>query len=289
MASLLDLSEQQPNPDPLGQVYQAVTDHTEERNRGWLSSIAGLLGIGASPATETIAAPPMARYPDTSDIANARQNDASYGSGNEAYASGSRANLLNLPDNDEWTPTNITSLHSSRTAPGTSQTADAYEAAQLAINRSPIAALGYQPRTMNLDTESGPHTTNPIGTYYEKTGGIYSNAAYPSNLVHESVHRGLETLRQANVVPPEIWANLPKDEEYVTRYIMASEMGDPEKGRGPEADRQRDKALWLFGRSKDDPQARGTNPYGPEERKALDDLNAIASRYLLSLHPGGPR
>jgi hypothetical protein len=248
-----------------------------------LPDIAGLLGIG----DETIPAPPLARYPDVADIANARRNDAAYGSGNEAYASGRVANLLDIPSQglSPWT-LGLPAVASA--APGTPRTADAYEAAQLAINRSPIAALGYQPRTMNLDTKRGLDTEY-AGTYTPKTGGIYSNAAYPSNLVHESIHRGLETLRRANVVPPELWAKLPKNEEYVTRYIMASQMGDPEKGRGAEADQERDKALWLFGRSKDDPQARGTNPYGPEDRKALEDLNAIASRYLLSLHPGGPR
>jgi len=287
LASLLDLSEQQPNPDPLGQVYQAVTDHTEERNRGWLSGIAGLLGIGGPPATETTLAPPMARYPDPSDITNARQSDASYGSGNEAYTSGRAANLLGIPA-EGLSPAVVADPRFGRPSQGTPATADAYEAAQLAINRSPIAALGYQPRTTNLDTESGPDAS-VVGSYSPKTDGIYSNAAYPSNLVHESVHRGLEKLRQANVVPPELWAKLPKDEEYVTRYIMASAMGDPERGRGPAADFERARALWMFGRSKDDPRARGTNPYGPEERKALEDLNAIASRYLLSLHPGGPR
>jgi hypothetical protein len=175
-----------------------------------------------------------------------------------------------------------------RPSQGTPTTTDAYEAARLAVNRSPIAALGYQPRTTNLDTESGSDAA-VVGSYSPKIDGIYSNAAYPSNLVHESIHRGLEKLRRANVVSPEIWANLPKDEEYITRYIMASAMGDPEKGRGPAADFERARALWLFGRSKDDPQARGTNPYGRENRQALEDLNAIASRYLLSLHPGGPR
>jgi hypothetical protein len=284
MASLLDLSEQQ--PDPLGQVYQAVTDHTEERNRGWLSSIAGLLGIGGPPATESIPGKRLTHYPDQNDIANARQSDFSYGSGNEAFSSGRTANLLGIPATDRYVD-ELTAPSAARGAPGTPQTADAYEAAQLAINRSPIAALGYDPRRINLDTASGPNTT-VIGAYSRENDASYSNAAYPSNLVHESVHRGLERLRQANIVPPELWAKLPKDEEKTTRYIMALHMGDPEKGRGPAGDADRARALRVFGKKENDPQAYAFSS-GAEDRQALEDLNAIASRYLLSLHPGGPR
>ena len=289
MASLLALSDQQPSERDaaLAQMYQTITDQTEKQKQGMFSGIAGLLGIGGPPATETISAPPLAHYPDAADVAAARQGDFSYGSGNEAFNSGRTANLLGIPAKGHYL-SELSDPRAGNPAPGTPDTGQNYEAAQLAINRSPIAALGYDPHRINLDTESGTNT-NIVGAYTPDTDRIYSNAAYPSNLVHESTHRGLEMLRQAGLVSPELEKRLPKDEEKIVRYIMATAIGDPEKGRGPSGDKQRSDALWAFGRKVDDPQAPSPNRYTDDTGKALDDLNAIASRYLLSLHPGGPR
>jgi hypothetical protein len=63
---------------------------------------------------------------------------------------------------------------------------------------------------------------------------------------------------------------------------MMENMGDPEAGRGSSGDADREAAARVF-------RTNAANPYAADARKALEDLNAIASRYLLSLHPGGPR
>jgi hypothetical protein len=274
--SLLQPSDDRPpalRPDPradaLGETYRAISEAmVGQRN------------------PEIVYGRRLAHYPDAADVANARQSDFGYGSGNEAYMAGRVANLLDVPT---WSDDRaLTASASGRASAGTPETARGYEAAQLAINRSPIAALGYDPRAINLDVASGPEAS-VVGAYSPETNGIVSNAAYPSNLVHESIHRGLEALRRAGVVPPEVWAKLPADEEKTTRYIMALHMGDPERGRGPAADADRARALRAFGKREDDPQAHTPDPYAGESRQALEDLNKIASRYLFSLHPGGPR
>jgi hypothetical protein len=150
--------------------------------------------------------------------------------------------------------------------------------------------LGYDPRNTNLDVKTGPGMSI-AGVYTPETNSVYSNAAYPSNIVHESTHRGLETLRKAGLIPKELQDRLPQTEENIVRYIMALHMGDPEGGRGDESDKQRGNALWMFGKKPDDPQAysRQGSYDAPKYRQALEDLNAIAAKYLASRKPGGPR
>lgn len=277
---------------------------------GFLSNMFG----GSSESSYT-PAPPMETYPTPDDAENARSVENSYGSGNEAYTEGRQAHVLSAKDaKDESTQTRrpiglddlrwaekrnavVVNPDSGGNVEGTPATAELYEKAQLAINRSPIAALGYDPRHINLDVKS-PKDMNIVGLYSPGSDQLWANAHYPDVVVHESVHRGLEKLRQAKddddkpIVPKELWSKLPDDEEYIVRYIMARHMGDPEKGGGPSNDKQRAEALYKFSAKSDNPKeddVRAMTTYSKSRRDALEELNKIASRYLLSQKPGGPR
>src|SRR3954469_4288515 len=155
------------------------------------SIIRSVLGM-KDPEPEMVKGAPTMHYPDAIDVDKARQGDFSYGSGNEAYNSGRVANIA-LPAKGA-SLTALSDPGAARARQGTPDTATAYEAAQLAINQSPIAGLGYDPHKINLDTASGKDV-GLAGVYNPKTDTIFSNAAYPPNLVHESLHRGLESLR----------------------------------------------------------------------------------------------
>lgn len=264
----------------------------------WFKRAAAMLGM-IPPITEdnTVYGPRLVKYPSSADASNARQYEQAYGTGNEAFVGGQRVNMWSLPGpepkparvEDFGNPTKAaTDPRAANMLPGTPETGDVYGAAQLAILRSPISAIGYDPGKFALDTKTGRDVTL-AGMYSPKDDRGYSNTSYPGNLVHESTHRGLEKLRQAGVVPEAIWKRLP-DEESVVRYIMALHMGDPEKGRGDESDRQRYSGLTAFGHDPQDPQKyyKGLSPSTAlDRRKALNELNDIAAKYFASQQPGG--
>jgi hypothetical protein len=295
-----DLGAPGMKPDPKSMLDQIGGPPDPSAPNPYMSWLMSALGMGPSqPAT--VHGERLAHYPDQADVANARKSDFSYGSGNEAFNEGRVANVLAGPAGKGKfeavgippggaKASQVTAPSLGHAVPGTPDTAQGYEAAQLAILRSPIAALGYDPRNTNLDVKTGPGMSI-AGVYTPETNSVYSNAAYPSNIVHESTHRGLETLRKAGLIPKELQDRLPQTEENIVRYIMALHMGDPEGGRGDESDKQRGNALWMFGKKPDDPQAysRQGSYDAPKYRQALEDLNAIAAKYLASRKPGGPR
>lgn len=268
---------------------------------GWFSGIRSLFGAGEAPGAKVTYGDRLAHYPGDEELSAARDADFSYGTGNEAYMSGARQNALSNPPRPGRTReitgipeggaeiSDVTNPRFGGSAPGTVATADEYGKAQLAVLRSPISALGYDPRHVNLDTKTGGETTI-AGAYDPKQDNSYSNASFASNIVHESTHRGLEKLREAGVVPPDLWNRLPKEEDIV-RYIMALHMGDPEKGRGSSGDEQRAEALYKFGRSVSDPQKYDStaSPQAKQYRSAMNELTGIAATYYASQHPGGPR
>lgn len=239
----------------------------------------------------------LAHYPGLDDLSAARSAEAGYGTGNEAFTDGRAAQVWSVPAKGGRMPVGLDDVAGSGThnpqmrgiVDGTPATADEYMAAQLASLRSPITALGYQPRAATLDVKSG-RGVNVAGQYDPKKDSIYSNVAFPSNLIHESTHRGLEMLRKEGLIPKSLQDRLPP-EEMVVRYIMALHMGDPEKGSGSVGDEQRLSGLYAFGRDPGDPQkmASGSGGFAAEHRKALVELTDIAAKHLASLKPGGPR
>jgi hypothetical protein len=233
-------------------------------------------------------APPMRQYPGAPEVEDARKADFSYGSGNEGFNEGRVARKLQIDAQGVGTR-QLTDPRFGKTTKGDPQLAQNYEAAQLAVNRSPISALGYDPRMINVDDKSGPNV-NMYGAYSPNNDGVYSNSSQPSNLVHESTHRGLEKLRTSGVLTPELDKRLPRDEEDIVRYIMASQMGDPEGGK---ENKYRNTALYKFGVSLGDPTLvdRGAlnRQRGDDYRAALDELTKAAAQHLYKLHPGGPR
>jgi hypothetical protein len=176
--------------------------------------------------------------------------------------------------------------------PGSPQTADIYGQAQLGVLRSPIAALGFDPRAAALDTKTGKEVSL-AGIYSPKSDNLYANVAFPSTLVHESVHRGLEKLRGAGVLTPALEKRLP-EEEMIVRFIMSSEMGDPEKEHGANGSKQRNQSLMEFGRDLKDPKAPGEwlVPSAKTQAAHLDALKELtdkAAAYYAKQRPGGPR
>jgi hypothetical protein len=168
--------------------------------------------------------------------------------------------------------------------------------AALAAGRDPIASLGFDPSAVVHDVMSragslGGFTmqgykgkpTKDIPVASNRASDEDINAA-PSNVVHESIHRGFEKLTRTNPEAVAEFRNVARKfrnaegkqwsggpEELLTRYIMATTMGDPE----PKSGKQREDALEFL---KD-----------PEVRDSLIKLQAMAAKQIAKQHPGGPR
>lgn len=118
------------------------------------------------------------------------------------------------------------------------------------------------------------------GAYSEKADGIYANIekADPSSVLHEAIHRGIKIAKEKSPEARQIMDNLP-NEEYVVRYIMASQAGDPEaKSVGNVSESQRDTAIKAFSGSS-----------GEVFKQRLDRLMEIAAEIHKDQRPRGPR
>ena len=159
-------------------------------------------------------------------------------------------------------------------APVAGQLGTTLAQAALAANRIPVANLGFDPSRAAYDTQFA--NPNIAGGYSPKNDSMYinANAPDPSAIVHESIHRGLNKLRQDPALA-ELFKKLPS-EELVVRYLMATQAGDPEKDGGPMDKSQRASAMYVLGQS---------GMYKPE----LEQLNRAAADAYAARRPGGPR
>jgi len=254
--------------------------------------------IGGQAAPEVELAPPPASYPTSQDALEARKYGFGYGSGNEPYIQGDVARIFGhtrsatgefVPESGQGFPVRTLSsatdnplysgnvdLRTPAAAPIKETMGTALAQAALAANRSPVAALGFDPSRATFDVEIQNPTTR--GAYSPSGDSIYSTlpGPQPSNIVHESIHRGLQELRKDPKLngPFGLFSRLP-DEEMIVRYLIAKQAGDPEKGIGGEGEKQRADALRVM----------ESGAYG----RALQELNQAAANAYAARRPGGPR
>jgi len=268
--------------------------------------------IGGDPPTQTTLAPPLASYPTPDDAAYARKYDFGYGTGNEPYIQGDVARVVG---GDKVTGYDVTSSGKGKTkqqvvtpiksfvpqsgaglydneaavlanSDQTSRNLDLTDPANaatkqdmgtmmaqaaLAANRIPVAHLAFDPSHAAIDTKIDNPTLG--GVYSPSNDSMYVANSSPSSLVHESIHRGIAKLKQDPALA-ELFKSLP-NEEYIVRYLMATQAGDPEKGQGEAGDKQRATALSLL----------NSGLYGT----SMEKLNRAAADAYAARRPGGPR
>ncbi len=220
--------------------------------------------------------PPLQGYPSQDDVANARANDVSYGSPAAAFVQPPYGGQIASPRTGDEIENTFARMDVSKksllnpqpVSPGVS---DNLMAGYLASQRSALAALGFDPRHMTIG-DAPPEKWTVSGSYYPKSDQIMSTGVYPSTTAHESMHRGIEALRQAGMLPPG-FDDL--SEESSVRAQMLRNYGDVEMGRGKLGDEQvRD------GRYYND-----NSNFSP----IMDALEAAAQKLYAQRHPRGPR
>ena len=276
----------------------------------------GLLGPDPTPSTKERIAPrdPNA-YPTTDDAEFARKYDYAYGQSWEPFFNNATAVVIGQDTKGGFKPSeamgastgDVKSIFVSEPSKNVDLTLaknaeikeelkDVFARAALATNRSGLATLGFAPSRTMMDivtkkdtayiagaydrpheadkSEKGPHTTE------KQSNVLYSNLAVHDAIVHESIHRGIQLLRERQ---PEAVKDLfdkmnNVSEEYVVRYLMQTRMGNPEAGTGEGADEQLKTAKVLFAGYKTE-----------ERREALEQLDALAAEEYAKKRPGGPR
>lgn len=261
---------------------------------GSLTELARLFGLGGSASPEPITAPPLSSYPSTADAQYAIAQGFGYGTGNEPYIEGKRANIYDRPQTGNLeaainAPASSVDLTKFKNVDELNKVRTLYAQGALAANRSPIAAYGFDPNRTALQTKLGPSTIG--GGYDPKSDRVYTNVAegeVPYNIVHESTHRGLTRLMNPGEDASEdqkriateaasIFKTFP-DQETIVRYLMAKKAGDPELGSGDFGDRQRQRSLNYF-----------LGDWTKEQQKRLDRLEELAAEAHKNQRPGGPR
>lgn len=233
--------------------------------------INALRGTPSSANTSSIA-PPLTSYPSDADAENARKYGFSQGNEQQGFLDNEKARILGgatpmpytrtpLPQPDprtsSFTPISGAGMYPTETMnPAFSQVINPAQAgaadktnnlmmrAALAANRSPIAALGFDPSHVVMDTQMKQGAIG--GAYAKGPDDIYTGLSPDDSILHESTHRGLQKLREAYPdQAPEIMKSMP-NEEMVVRWLMHSKGGDPEGGAGEEDAKQRQEGIDLF-------------------------------------------
>lgn len=229
-----------------------------------------ILDLFGSSETPVTVAPPLGTYPTKDDARFARDSGFGYGENWQGVLDVVRAL------SDAGAPISADGMYlddvpSIPTTPVVDD--DSVMRAALAANRSPLAALGFDPRKASVDVVS--KGMNVEGFYDPKKDFIFysrNSASDPegSALTHEATHRGIKMLQDSpNAVD---WPN-GSSEEIVVRQLMKANTGDPEQG--PTADRYKAGGWYL----------RDT----ADGRKFLETLQHAAQREIARRKPGGPR
>jgi Large polyvalent protein associated domain 38/Type III restriction enzyme, res subunit len=288
-------------------VQEAAIGNPPQQAGIWSSITDTLFG---PPGTKTLETEPQAGYPTRDDAEFARKSGFGYGrdqkaiDGDEMNVAGRTEKVTQPPAKKGQKPTvlekfmaadidddggRMGAIAAKAVTPGQSkrmptdnpELRDGLTQGALAINRSAIATLGYDPQRVAFDVKSGATT---VGGMYQAKGkdgkpldSMWVNAKYPFELPHESIHRGLEKVRQDR---PDLFKDFDVDEETQVRQIMRTTMGNPEKGSGDEADKQLERSRYIFDQ----------NLYGPTQKKRLAAIEAHAAEMIRRDRPrGGPR
>lgn len=203
-------------------------------------------------------APPLTSYPSDYDARMARLNGFSHFSPNQSYLDNDSARVLGTQSPQGFMPASgaghsvnevlnlnppTVDLSKPQNQDLRGKLDDTFMKAGLAANRSPIAAVGFDPSRVMVDSVMQHGSLG--GAYGPKSDSIYTTLSPEDSIVHESTHRGLQKLREQYPEAGQAMSKLP-DEETVVRWLMKSQAGDPEGKDGPVDAKQRQTGIDMF-------------------------------------------
>lgn len=252
----------------------------------WLTDL-----LGWNTKAEIIPAESRKSFPSDDEAKFAREAGAGYGSGLEAFFEEGKAKVSKPTEAEINRTRNLKELggNNFKRREVTGDNADLFMKNYLASMSSSIAGLGFEPRNTNLTENRSGKQYNIGGAYQSDTDRVFSfdkvlnddkTKVDNSSLLHESIHRGMEKLRNnralLNDEEKEALSRMSlAGEEYMVRYIMDTKIGNPEEGFGDSGDKQIAASRELY---KD-----------REKLKNFKILENAAARIFASQRPGGPR
>lgn len=144
-------------------------------------------------------------FPTEGDVDQAREAEQWYGKPEERFAKGYQARVLGQEGKKGFQPrsavgmdtedtfdnimreSKLVDLANPKNAEVRNKLQGVFSKASLAVNRSALAALGWDPRQIVMDVATGKAN---IGGEYDPKSDVILSLGRPSNLVHESTHRG---------------------------------------------------------------------------------------------------
>jgi hypothetical protein len=200
---------------------------------GVLDSIYSLFGV--TPPTREVDVPPRKDWPGADDVAMADRYDTTYGS-DVAPMLGPGGRVKVVPSTRAAIPqlNSETPDFGKATSPLTGEQRAQMLKAWIAAQRSPVAALGFDPRQMAITPAGAGPPLTVAGMQFPNSDQIWFDGRYDTTPVHESTHRGFTMMRKAGVDTPSEGSA----EERKVRSLMLQHFGEAEKGRGALGDEQ---------------------------------------------------
>lgn len=153
--------------------------------------------FGADPPTVNVDVPRQRTYPTEEDAREAMRVDATYGTDVAPMLAAGGAKIRKFPTN-QHALRELNAPAEARTygEPGTLTDEQRLQLmrAFLGSQRSPVAALGFDPRAMTLTPKNAGWPLNVYGIYDRKNDRIWYDARDDSTPVHESMHRGMQRI-----------------------------------------------------------------------------------------------
>ena len=239
--------------------------------------------------------PKLARYPTSTDAGIARAGGFGYGEPSSAYIEGLAGRIFGdkkgplpmegkapIPADGLYLNELIgrgfqTPTTQNVTPEQQSMMQDANTKAALAVNYSPVAALGFVPRDITADvSQQSKFARQLAGATDPETGRIFYNINDPSTIGHESMHRGLLSLMNNPNLPVHLRERIDPyadnaAHESTVRQLVASQLGDPEGIKTSRIAQE---------------QAAQGPQWTPEE---VAILNRLAQEEIKNRRPRGPR
>lgn len=225
--------------------------------------------MGSDPAV--VSAPKPTGFPGADDLAIAKKYDQSYGDPSAPFVQGT--GVVNQTDYD-----GAIAMSETGTAPNNrlsidKGTSDTIGTAWVAAQRSPIMALGFDPRKMTVTPPvNGDKGLTAAGFYQPDQDQMWVDGQYKTTFVHESIHRSVELLKKEGKMPkaPEaFWAS----EETLVRAFMYKHFGAAEAGKGDVGDNQVTEGKDLLQR----------------QSAYLDEVEAAAAKLIAKRKGRGPK
>lgn len=231
--------------------------------------------LGKTP--DVIHVPPNTSYPDALDAHYAKQFDQVYGDEVDKYLQpGSKTKKMDAEEVMRAFGDISGRAYGKATATATTpEERDTIIKNWMAAQKSPVAALGFDPGATVFTPKVEKADLNLAGFYNPRADTMWYNASDGEDVVvHESMHRGIEKLRQADQLPKSFD---PEQEEMYVRALKQRYFGMIERGHGGAGDKQVDDAAWL------------ANTDASHFNENLDDIESAATKLIKQKKPGGPR